>query len=157
MSLEKMFLHEKTVEIMLKILEAEENGKNVYPLIISKEIGSPYSYISKVLSEFEKNALIESEVKGRIRIVRFTEDGRKIAELLRKLRDELRKDFVARKKLSILKEIVNNVKNDGNVFRVLAPVIAELEELKNSNDVEVVEEAKNLEKVIDRILGDRYG
>jgi len=152
-----MFLHEKTVEIMLKILEAEENGKNVYPLIISKEIGSPYSYISKVLSEFEKNALIESEVKGRIRIVRFTEDGRKIAELLRKLRDELRKDFVARKKLSILKEIVNNVKNDGNVFRVLAPVIAELEELKNSNDVEVVEEAKNLEKVIDRILGDRYG
>jgi len=152
-----MFLHEKTVEIMLKILEAEENGKNVYPLIISKEIGSPYSYISKVLSEFERNALIESEVKGRIRIVRFTEDGRKIAELLRRLRDELRKDFVARKKLSILREIVNNVKNDGNVFRVLAPVIAELEELKNSYDVEVVEEAKNLEKVIDRILGDRYG
>ncbi len=157
MSLERMFLHEKTVEIMLKILEAEENGKNVYPLIISKEIGSPYSYISKVLSEFERNALIESEVKGRIRIVRFTEDGRKIAELLRRLRDELRKDFVARKKLSILREIVNNVKNDGNVFRVLAPVIAELEELKNSYDVEVVEEAKNLEKVIDRILGDRYG
>ncbi len=54
MSLEKMFLHEKTVEIMIKILEAEENGKRVYPLIISKEIGSPYSYISKVLSEFEK-------------------------------------------------------------------------------------------------------
>ena len=157
MSLEKMFLHEKTVEIMLKILEAEENGKNVYPLIISKEIGSPYSYISKVLSEFEKNALIESEVKGRIRIVRFTENGRKIAELLRMLRNELRKDFVARKKLSILKEIVNNVKNDGNVFRVLAPVIAELEELKNSDDAEVVEEAKNLEKEIDRILGDLYG
>lgn len=157
MSLEKMFLHEKTVEIMLKILEAEENGKNVYPLIISKEIGSPYSYISKVLSEFEKNALIESEVKGRIRIVRFTKDGRKIAELLRKLRNELRKDFVARKKLSILKDVVNNVKNDGNVFRVLAPVIAELEELKNSDDAEVVEEVKNLEKLIDRILGDRYG
>ena len=157
MSLERMFLHEKTVEIMLKILEAEENGKNVYPLIISKEIGSPYSYISKVLSEFEKNALIESEVKGRIRIVRFTEDGRKIAELLRELRNELRKDFVARKKLSILKEIVSNVKNDGNAFRVLAPVIAELEELKNSDDMEVVEEAKNLEKKIDRILGDRYG
>jgi len=157
MSLEKMFLHEKTVEIMLKILEAEENGKNVYPLIILKEIGSPYSYISKVLSEFEKNALIESEVKGRIRIVRFTENGRKIAELLRMLRNELRKDFVARKKLSILKEIVNNVKNDGNVFRVLAPVIAELEELKNSDDAEVVEEAKNLEKEIDRILGDLYG
>ncbi len=157
MSLEKMFLHEKTVEIMIKILEAEENGKSVYPLIISKEIGSPYSYISKVLSEFEKNALIESEVKGRVRIVRFTEDGRKIAEMLRNLRNELRKDFVARRKLSILKNIVNSVDENGDVFRVLAPVIAELEELKKSKDAEVLEEIRNLEKKIDELLGDTYG
>ncbi len=157
MSLEKMFLHEKTVEIMIKILEAEENGKSVYPLIISKEIGSPYSYISKVLSEFEKNALIESEVKGRVRVVRFTEDGRKIAEILRNLRNELRKDFVARRKLSILKDIVNGVNEDGNVFRVLAPVIAELEELKKSKDAEVLEEIKNLEMRIDELLGGSYG
>ncbi len=157
MSLEKMFLHEKTVEIMIKILEAEENGKSVYPLIISKEIGSPYSYISKVLSEFEKNALIESEVKGRVRVVRFTEDGRKIAEMLRNLRNELRKDFVARRKLSILKDIVNGVNENGNVFRILAPVIAELEELKKSKDAEVLEEIKNLEKRIDELLGGSYG
>lgn len=153
MSLEKMFLHEKTVEIMIKILEAEENGKSVYPLIISKEIGSPYSYISKVLSEFEKNALIESEVKGRVRIVRFTKDGRKIAEMLRDLRDELRKDFVARRKLSILKDIVNSVDKNEDAFRILAPVIAELEELKKSKDAEVLEEIKSLEKKIDELLG----
>ena len=157
MSLEKMFLHEKTVEIMIKILEAEENGKSIYPLIISKEIGSPYSYISKVLSEFEKNALIESEVKGRVRVVRFTEDGRKIAEMLRDLKNELRKDFVARRKLSILKDIVNSVNEDGDVFRALAPVIAELEELKKSEDAEVLEEIKNLEKRIDELLGGAYG
>ena len=153
MSLEKMFLHEKTVEIMLKILEAEENGKNIYPLVISKEIGSPYSYISKVLSEFERNALIESEVRGRVRVVRFTEEGRRIARMLRDLKKELRKDFVARRKLSILKEIVDNAKNNGNAFRVLAPVIAELEELKSSHDAEVVEEVKNLEKKIEEVLG----
>jgi predicted transcriptional regulator len=153
MSLEKMFLHEKTVEIMLKILEAEENGKNIYPLVISKEIGSPYSYISKVLSEFERNALIESEVRGRVRVVRFTEEGRRIAMMLRDLKKELRKDFVARKKLSILKEIVDNAKNNGNAFRVLAPVIAELEELKSSHDSEVVEEVKNLERKIEEVLG----
>ena len=142
---------------MIKILEAEENGKSIYPLIISKEIGSPYSYISKVLSEFEKNALIESEVKGRVRVVRFTEDGRKIAEMLRDLKNELRKDFVARRKLSILKDIVNSVNENGNVFRVLAPVIAELEELKKSKDAEVLEEIKNLEKRIDELLGGAYG
>jgi len=142
---------------MIKILEAEENGKSIYPLIISKEIGSPYSYISKVLSEFEKNALIESEVKGRVRVVRFTEDGRKIAEMLRDLKNELRKDFVARRKLSILKDIVNSVNEDGDVFRALAPVIAELEELKKSEDAEVLEEIKNLEKRIDELLGGAYG
>jgi len=153
MGLEKMFLHEKTVEIMLKILEAEENGKNIYPLVISKEIGSPYSYISKVLSEFERNALIESEIRGRVRVVRFTEEGRRIAIMLRDLKKELRKDFVARKKLSILRKIVDNAKNNGNAFRVLAPVIAELEELKSSHDSEVVEEVKNLEKKIEGVLG----
>jgi predicted transcriptional regulator len=153
MGLEKMFLHEKTVEIMLKILEAEENGKNIYPLVISKEIGSPYSYISKVLSEFERNALIESEIRGRVRVVRFTEEGRRIAIMLRDLKKELRKDFVARKKLSILRKIVDNAKNNGNAFRVLAPVIAELEELKSSYDAEVVEEVKNLEKKIEGVLG----
>ncbi len=152
MGLEKMFLHEKTVEIMLKILEAEENGKKIYPLVISKEVGSPYSYISKVLSEFEKNALIESEVEGRVRVVKFTEEGRKIAEMLRNLRNELRKDFVARKRLSILKEVVRNVNENGNVFRVLAPVIAELEELKKSWDGEVLEEVRNLEKKVEEIL-----
>jgi len=157
MSLEKMFLHEKTVEIMIKILEAEENGRKVYPLIISKEIGSPYSYISKVLSEFERNALIESEVKGRVRVIRFTDDGRRIAKMLRKLRDELRKDFVARRKLSILKEIVESVDGKGNVFRILAPVIAELEELKKSEDEEVLREVEVLERRIEELLGDSHG
>ncbi len=142
---------------MIKILEAEENGRKVYPLVISKEIGSPYSYISKVLSEFEKNALIESEVKGRVREIRFTDDGRKIAEMLRDLRRELRKDFVARKKLSILKEIVESVDGGENAFRILAPVIAELEELKKSDDGEVLKEVEVLERRIEEILGDSHG
>ncbi len=77
--------------------------------------------------------------------------------MLRNLRNELRKDFVARRKLSILKDIVNGVNEDGNVFRILAPVIAELEELKKSKDAEVLEEIKNLEKRIDELLGGSYG
>ncbi|RLI78612.1 ArsR family transcriptional regulator [Archaeoglobales archaeon] len=143
MSLEKIFLHEKTVEIMLKILEAEKSDKDPYPLGISKEVGSPYSYISKVLSEFEANALIESEFKGRVRVVRFTEDGRKIAEMLRELKKELNKDFVARKKLSILKGIIEKANENEDKYKVLAPVIAELDALKNETDDE---------EVIDNIL-----
>jgi predicted transcriptional regulator len=150
-----MFLHEKTVEIMLKILEAEENGKNAYPLGISKEVGSPYSYISKVLSEFEENALIESEFKGRIRVVRFTEEGRKIAEMLRKLKSELSKDFVSRRKLSILRNAVKNAQNTDKekVFRVLAPVKAELESLKKeARDEETLKMIESLEKEVEGML-----
>ncbi len=155
MSLEKMFLHEKTVDIMLKILEAEEKGEDAYPLGISKEVGSPYSYISKVLSEFEENALIESEFKGRVRRVKFTREGRKIAEIFSQLRRELKKDFISRKKLNILEEIVNsaNGKNDDETFKILAPVKTELAILKTqTNDEETLELISNLEKRIDEMI-----
>jgi len=154
-SLEKMFLHEKTVDIMLKILEAEEKGEDAYPLGISKEVGSPYSYISKVLSEFEENALIESEFKGRVRRVKFTREGRKIAEIFSKLRKELKKDFVARKKLNILEEVVNsaNGKNEDETFKILAPVKTELRILKNqTKDEETMELVRNLERKIDEMI-----
>lgn len=147
-----MFLHEKTVEIMLKILEAEEKGEEAYPLGISKEVGSPYSYISKVLSEFEENALIESEFKGRVRVVKFTRDGRKIAELFKRLRAELNKDFVARKKLSVLEEVLNQANGD-DPFRILAPVRTELEILKRqTSDKEALEKIRDFEMKIKEII-----
>lgn len=149
-----MFLHEKTVEIMLKILEAEESEERAYPLAISKEVGSPYSYISKVLSEFEENALIESEFKGRIRVVKFTDEGKKIAEMLRSLKEELGKDFIARKKISTLRDAVNVVKGGKeDAFRVLAPVKAELETLKkNVKDNETLKMVEEMEKEVNKIL-----
>jgi predicted transcriptional regulator len=149
-----MFLHEKTVDIMLKILEAEESEERAYPLAISKEVGSPYSYISKVLSEFEENALIESEFKGRIRVVKFTDEGRKIAEMLRSLKEELGKDFIARKKISTLKDAVDIVKGgEVDAFRVLAPVKAELETLKKQvKDNETLKMVEEMEKEVNKIL-----
>jgi predicted transcriptional regulator len=155
LSLEKMFLHEKTVDIMLKILEAEEKGKEAYPLGISKEVGSPYSYISKVLSEFEENALIESEFRGRVRKVKFTKEGRRIAELFKQIKEELSKDFVARKKVNMLEEVVEkaNGKDEGEMFKILAPVITELKILKNqTTDEGTAEMIEKLESKIDEIL-----
>jgi len=157
LSLEKIFLHEKTVEIILKILEDEESGRDPYPLGISREVGSPYSYISKVLSEFEANALIESEFKGRVRVVKFTKDGRKIAEMLRELKKELNKDFVARKKLSVLKEVVKNVNNReySEKYKILAPVIAELDRLKDTtDDQEVVDNVLKLKEMVMEMLNE---
>ncbi len=152
MSLEKMFLHEKVVDILLKILEVEKSGKTPYPLKISKEVGSPYSYISKVLSEFEKHALIESEMKGRKRTVKLTEDGRRVAELIQKLRDELRKDFVARKKLAILSSFVKNLNGSSANEEAVLPLLAEVRNLKNSDDSEVKQKAEDLERSLMEML-----
>ena len=152
--LRRFFIHEKTVEITLKILEAEENGKDVYPMLIAKEVNSPYSYVSKILNELERFAIIESELRGRTRVLRFTKDGKRVAEILRELVKELGKDFVARKKISKLKEIVNSCSSD---FKQLAGVIAELEILKNSKDFEVVEEVKALERRVYELLGGSNG
>ena len=142
MGLARLFLHERTVEIMLRILEADENGEKIYPLQISNDLGSPYSYISKVLGEFERCSLAESKIEGRMRVVCLTSYGRKIARMLRDLKKELEKDFGARRKLDILKEIYGNGRKD---FKALAPVYAELEILKKStNDCEVLEEVDRM-------------
>ncbi|MEM4541251.1 MAG: ArsR family transcriptional regulator, partial [Archaeoglobaceae archaeon] len=71
--LSRLFLHEKTVEILLNILEAEEKGEKVYPLQISNSLNSPYSHISRVISEFERNCIIESKLEGRTRVIKLTE------------------------------------------------------------------------------------
>ena len=150
MSIEKLFLHEKVVNVLIKILEAEERGEVVYPLQIANDIGSPYSYISKIVKEFEKYALIDSKVKGRIRAIKLTEWGRRIAEILRELKNELKKDFVARKKLKMLKEYLRVAKND---FRYIAPILAELEMLEMSTkDSDVLEEIRTLKRRVKEMI-----
>lgn len=142
MSLARLFLHERTVEIVLRILEAEEKGEKIYPLQISTDIGSPYSYVSKVLGELERNALVESWTEGRMRLVSLTSYGRNIATMLRELYRELEKDFNSRIKLDTLKSVYSKANGD---LRVYLPVMAELEMLISSTDDSfVVEEAKKL-------------
>jgi len=155
LSVLKMFLHERTVEILLRILEAEEQGEKIYPLQISREVGSPYSYVSKVLSDFEENWLIETWFEGKMRVVRLTEVGKKIAEMLKELKLELEKDFKARRRLKILEEIVES-SGDDTPFKLIAPVVAELELLRQStNDYEVVERVESLKTTVSERLKER--
>lgn len=138
----RLFLHEKTVEILLNVLEAEEKGEKVYPLQISNSLNSPYSHISRVISEFERNCIIESKLEGRTRVIRLTECGRRIALLLRELKNELSKDLVSIMKVKKLEEIYENSKKD---FYYLAPIIAELEILISSTkDENAIKQAKML-------------
>ncbi len=107
--------------------------------------------MSKILGELEKYAIVESEHSGRMRIVKLTEDGRILAEKLRELKEVLNRDFVARKKLSIVKRFLENYenKNYSRIERVFvyAPIEFELikiaEKLKD-RDVEAYNFAMEL-------------
>lgn len=155
MGLEKIFFHEKAVEILLKVYEAENSGEHAYPLSISRDIGSPYSYISKMLGMFEENALVESEFEGRKRKIRLTDEGKKVAELLFELLNLLKKDFVSRKRLKELERIfysLNGQKGE-DALKILLPLKAELENF-NSEDEEVVSSAKSLKARVEAILNE---
>ncbi len=146
----KLFLHEKAVEILLTILDFEEKGGKIYPLSISNLLNSPYSYVSKVLGEFEKFCLIESKLEGRIRVVKLTEHGKRIAKVLRELKKLLERDIVAEFKLDALKRIFENGQKD---FYSLAPILAELEILiSTTKDELVLGEAMEMKKKLEEII-----
>uniref|UniRef100_A0A7J2TKQ8 ArsR family transcriptional regulator n=1 Tax=Archaeoglobus fulgidus TaxID=2234 RepID=A0A7J2TKQ8_ARCFL len=146
----KLFLHERVVEILLTILSFEERGEKVYPLQIANLLKSPYSYVSKVLNEFERNCIIESKLEGRTRIIKLTSHGRKIALSFKEIKKLLERDIVAEMKLEILKKIFENGQKD---FYSLAPIIAELELLMNATRDEVVlAEIREFKKKLEEVL-----
>lgn len=146
----KLFLHEKAVEILLTILSSEEKGEKIYPLNISNLLNSPYSYVSKVLGEFERFCLIESKLEGRMRVVKLTDYGRRIAEVLKELKNLLERDIVAEFRLRTLKKIFENGQKD---FYSIAPILAELEILISKTEDEIVlREAGEMKRRLEEII-----
>ncbi|MEM0350675.1 MAG: ArsR family transcriptional regulator [Archaeoglobaceae archaeon] len=146
----KLFLHERAVAILLAILSYEEKGERIYPLQISNLLKSPYSYVSKVLNEFEKNCIIESKLEGRTRAIKLTKHGKKIATALKEVKKLLDRDIIAETKLEFLKKIFENGQKD---FYSLAPILAELELLMNATkDEYVIEEIKNLKRRLEEVI-----
>ena len=150
----RLFIHEKTVDILLKILDAEENGKRVYPMLIAKEVNSPYSYVSKILNEFEKFAIVESKFEGRTKVLKLTKNGRKVAELFKEIVKLLECDLVSRDRVEKLKEIYERSPKN---FRSLAGIIAEIEKLKKSKDEEVLRIVNDLENEIKKVISNDGG
>jgi predicted transcriptional regulator len=72
---ELLFLHPKPVK-MLTSLKSDEIK---YATQVSKVVDCTYSHTVKVLEMFKKLGLVAFEKKGRIKIVRLTEDGLDIA------------------------------------------------------------------------------
>lgn len=72
---ELLFLHPKPV----KMLTSLKNDEIKYATQVSKAVDCTYSHTVKVLENFRRLGLVVFEKKGRIKIVRLTEDGLDIA------------------------------------------------------------------------------
>jgi predicted transcriptional regulator len=74
--LEYMFLREKPVRVLLGLKTSKEY---VYATLLSKEADCTYSHAIKILNLFKKSGLVSFEKSGRIKKVRLTEEGWRIA------------------------------------------------------------------------------
>lgn len=72
---ENLFLHSKPV----KMLVCLKQDSIRYATQVSKNVDCTYSHTVKVLDLFKKLGLVQFEKKGRIKIVKLTNDGIDIA------------------------------------------------------------------------------
>ncbi len=72
------------------MLVALRNGtKNRYGSILAKEVDCTYSHAVKILQEMQIAKLVDFEKTGRIKTVRLTENGHRVAEHIEKIKDLL--------------------------------------------------------------------
>jgi len=72
---ENLFLHSKPV----KMLTSLNMGTVKYATQVSKAVDCTYSHTVKVLDQFKNLGLVEFDKKGRIKLVKLTDQGVEIA------------------------------------------------------------------------------
>lgn len=73
--IESVFLHSKPVKMLVAL-----NKEDIrYATQVSKHVDCTYSHTVKVLDIFRKMGLVKFEKKGRVKIVKLTNDGEEIA------------------------------------------------------------------------------
>jgi len=89
-SLEKVFLNSKPARIMVSLRrQTTEN----YPTALARQADTTYSHTLRILERLKSHELVEFSQKGRKKIVSLTDRGRKIAEKLSHLLQQIQNDY----------------------------------------------------------------
>lgn len=78
----EVFFRRKPANILVAL---RQNTKNRYGSILAKEVDCTYSHAVKILQEMEKANLVEFVKQGRIKMIKLTDNGNKIAEHIEKI------------------------------------------------------------------------
>jgi predicted transcriptional regulator len=82
----EVFFRRKPAMILVAL---RQNQKNRYGSILAKEVDCTYSHAVKILQEMEKARLVAFEKQGRIKTIKLTDDGMKIAEHIERIKNIL--------------------------------------------------------------------
>lgn len=82
----EVFFRRKPAMILISL---RKGGKNRYGSVLAKEVDCTYSHAVKILQEMEKANLVGFEKQGRIKTIKLTENGNKIAEAIERIRSLL--------------------------------------------------------------------
>jgi len=73
----------------LILLALKKSVRARYGSLLAKEVDCTYSHAVKILQSLEKYGLVGFEKKGRIKLIKLTNQGQQIAEAIQKIRSVL--------------------------------------------------------------------
>ena len=82
----EVFFRRKPAMILMAL---RKGVKNRYGSILAKEVDCTYSHAVKILQEMEKSRLVNFEKQGRIKTIKLTENGNRVAESIEKIKELL--------------------------------------------------------------------
>jgi predicted transcriptional regulator len=83
----EVFFRKKPAMILVSLKRNQQKGR--YGSVLAKEVDCTYSHAVKILQEMEKAKLVVFEKQGRIKSIKLTDDGNKIAENIEKIKNIL--------------------------------------------------------------------
>lgn len=153
-NLENVFLREKPAKSLLLLKKAEGL---IYASIITKEIDTTYAHTLNVLSKLAELELVTFEEVGRIKLVRLTELGAGVADVLETFTDMMDLVSIKRKIERIhQKEVQGRVPakiNRERVSKRLTRCKGELKRLAEEKP-KIEEHVENLMKRVNEILAE---
>ena len=79
----EVFFRKKPAMILVAL---RKSGRNRYGSVLAKEVDCTYSHAVKILQEMEKAKLVDFEKSGRIKTIKLTPNGEKIAESIERIK-----------------------------------------------------------------------
>jgi len=71
----------------LILLALKKSARIRYGSLLAKEVDCTYSHAVKILQSLEKYGLVAFEKKGRIKLIKLTNQGQQVAEAIQKIRN----------------------------------------------------------------------